>query len=289
MNHSPKSAKLPRDAIRISTFAELDQYLQKFAGGQLDLLLLLGRPGTGKTESVKAALGVDAHVPGGTDGRRVLYVEGHAQPFGLYQQLWEYRDCPVVLDDLDRIYSDPNCVRLLKPLCNTRKAKRISWLTHATTACPGLPPHFVTTSSVILVANEWHSLNVNVQALEDRAIILFFAPSNLEVHRKVGEWFDDPEVYQFMERCLELVPGVSMRYYEKAHRLRAAHLGDWRRNLLQMLLADSQLAVVARLLLDSSIQTEGARIEGFIRETGLSRPTYYRLRRRLPNGLGSGV
>src|SRR5688572_25085088 len=74
----------------------------------------LGRPGTGKSETVKRALSVpdgaadDARRPGGSP----LYVEGHMQPFGLYRQLWEFRNRPIVLDDLDRLYADPDCVRL---------------------------------------------------------------------------------------------------------------------------------------------------------------------------------
>jgi hypothetical protein len=51
---------------------------------------------------------------------------------GLYQKLWDFRDRPVVLDDVDRLYADPVCVRLLKPLCGGGKAKRLSWMSNAT-------------------------------------------------------------------------------------------------------------------------------------------------------------
>ncbi|MHC4698363.1 MAG: hypothetical protein ACYTFA_16645 [Planctomycetota bacterium] len=39
---------------------------------------------------------------------------------------------PVVLDDLDKLHADGNCVRLLKPLRNTERAKRIRWLSNLT-------------------------------------------------------------------------------------------------------------------------------------------------------------
>ena len=106
---------------------------------------------------------------------------------------------PVVLDDLDKLYSDSNCARLLKPLCNTCTSKRISWLTNIALNDNDIPASFTTTSNVILIANEWHTVNANVRALEDRAIILHFDPSNAEVHRRVGEWFQDPEVYEFIQ------------------------------------------------------------------------------------------
>jgi hypothetical protein len=191
-----RSPSIPHEVIRVTGYAHLELYLSKFARGELGLVLLLGRHGTGKSESVRQTL----CGPGGagTRDRRVLYVEGHMQPFGLYRQLWEYRDEPVVLDDLDRLYADPDCVRLLKPLCNTVREKRLHWLTNLTMNDGELPSSFTTSSSVILIANEWKSLNANVRALEDRAIILHFCPSNEEVHRKVGGWFNDPEVYEFL-------------------------------------------------------------------------------------------
>ena len=140
--------KLPADAIVVTSYCDLGCYLNRFAEGSLDLVLLLGKPGIGKTEAVKQALGIDDRHHSST-----LYVEGHAQPFGLYQGLWRNRDSPVVLDDLDRLYANADCVRLLKPLCNTGRAKRISWLSNAVTAVPELPNEFTTTSTVMLIAN----------------------------------------------------------------------------------------------------------------------------------------
>lgn len=66
--------------------------------------------------------------------------------------------------------------------------------------------------------------------LEDRAIILHFCPPNDEVHRKVGQWFDDSEVYQFLGELLPVVPTLSMRHYSKGSQLRRAGLSDWRNN-----------------------------------------------------------
>ncbi len=49
----------PDDAIVVTNYNDLDRYLSKFAEGSLDLVLLLGKPGIGKTEAVKQALGID--------------------------------------------------------------------------------------------------------------------------------------------------------------------------------------------------------------------------------------
>jgi hypothetical protein len=126
MTARPRSPAVPREVIRLTDYGQLELYLTKFARGELGLVLLLGRHGTGKSESVKQALAVSANTETamGMATGDALIVEGHVQPFGLYRQLWEHRNQPIVLDDLDRLYADPDCVRLLKPLCNTVREKR---------------------------------------------------------------------------------------------------------------------------------------------------------------------
>lgn len=282
-----RAAELPREIISLTTYAELELYLAKFVAGDLGLVLLLGRHGTGKSESVRRvfAMAYDGHAVTDNDAPSVLHVEGHMQPFGLYRHLWEYRDRPVVLDDLDRLYADPDCVRLLKPLCNTVQRKRVQWLTNVTLNDDSVPSAFTTTSSVILIANEWRSLNPNVRALEDRAIILHFNPSNAEVHRKVGEWFDDPEVYAFLGGITAMIPFVSMRHYCKGSQLRRAGLPDWKASLVQMVIANSRLASVFAVQVDPTLQSEGERVDRFMALTGCSRATYFRLKSHLARSI----
>jgi hypothetical protein len=149
MRRQYRSAALPREIISLTTYVQLDVYLAKFSSRELGLVLLLGRHGTGKSENVKRALSVPpaAETDDQRVGGEVLYVEGHMQPFGLYRQLWDSRNQPVVLDDLDRLYADPDCVRLLKPLCNTAKHKRLHWLTNLTMNNGGVPSSFTTSSA----------------------------------------------------------------------------------------------------------------------------------------------
>lgn len=119
--------------------------------------------------------------------------------------------------------------------------------------------------------------------LEDRTIILWFHPSPQEVHRKTAEWFNDQEVYRFIGSYMPHIPQLSMRYYDKGRRLRVAGFLDWQKSLLQMMLPNRIIAVVAGLQLDPRWSTETQRIEQFIAETGLSRRTYYRTKEKLPH------
>lgn len=284
MSKQSRSPSIPCEVIRLTAYADLELYLSKFARGELGLVLLLGRHGTGKSENVRRTLCIPDEA--NTREARVLYVEGHMQPFGLYRQLWEYRDEPVVLDDLDRLYADPDCVRLLKPLCNTVHEKRLQWLTNVTSQDRNLPSSFTTSSSVILIANEWKSLNPNVRALEDRAIILHFCPSNQEVHENVSGWFRDSEVYEFLGKLMPVIPAVSMRHYCKGSQLRRAGLSDWRTSLLQMVVPESRAACAVAVQHDPSLHSEEDRVVKFKAITGASRATYFRIKAKLANAMG---
>jgi hypothetical protein len=60
----------------------------------------------------------------------------------------------------------------------------------------GVPREFTTKSRVIIICNDWKTLNSNVTALQDRGHLLVFQPSAAELHRKAGEWFKD-----LIDRC----------------------------------------------------------------------------------------
>ena len=282
MNKLLRSAAIPREVIRLQTYAQLALYISKFARGELGLVLLLGRHGTGKSECVRQCLSL-VESPVSVSENGPLYVEGHMQPFGLYRQLWDYRNRPVVLDDLDRLYADSDCVRLLKPLCNTIREKRLHWLTRLTLNDEELPSSFVTSSNVILIANEWKSLNPNVRALEDRAIVLHFCPNNEEVHRQVGRWFDDAEIYGFMGSLLQIVPEISMRHYCKGSQLRRAGFEDWRTSLIQMMISEPSVAGAVIVQHDPTLRSEEDRVIRFQSLTRASRATYFRIKARLAN------
>ena len=45
------SPTVPREVIPVTTYEQLNRYLAKFCTEELGLVLLLGRPGTGKSEN----------------------------------------------------------------------------------------------------------------------------------------------------------------------------------------------------------------------------------------------
>ena len=167
-----KSKSLPDYVLSVATYRELEQYAHAFADGHLNLFLLYGDPGLGKSQCLRRAL-----------GNKVCWIDGTASALGIYLQAHEHRNQPLVLDDVDGLYRDRHGIRLLKALCQTDPVKTISWQT-ATATRLGMARQFSTTSRVAIIANQWKSLNADVTALEDRGHCLHFAPSALEVHRQ---------------------------------------------------------------------------------------------------------
>jgi hypothetical protein len=78
---------------------------------------------------------------------------------------------------------------------------------------PNIPREFVTNSRVIIICNDWKTLNHNVAALQDRGHVLVFQPSAAEVHAQAGTWFDDREIYEWFGAHVHRIREPSFRHY----------------------------------------------------------------------------
>jgi hypothetical protein len=263
------SRSLPPHAMHVPTYVELEQYVRAFAAGHLNLLMLFGPPGVGKSRCLRHAL-----------DRHVCWISGQATPLGIYMQAYEHRHQPLVLDDVDGLYADRSGIRLLKALCQTELTKTLHWHT-ATAVLPrrAVPPQFTTTSRVALVGNDWKTLNADVAALEDRGHVLLFEPTALEVHLQAATWFWDQEIFDFVAAHLHLIFQHSLRTYRHAWELKQAGL-DWRQTVLSRFLTGPALAV-ARLKADPCFASEAARVRAFVQSGAGCRASYFRHARKM--------
>ena len=171
----------PHKVLHLSTYDRLEEYLHAFADGHFHLLILVGTGGLAKSRSVRAVLGGEG-----------CWIEGNATPFGMYVKLYQHRDEFVVIDDVDALYADRSGVRLLKCLCQTEEEKSVAWHSDARSLeRQGIPREFTTTSRVVIISNDWKTLNKNVAALQDRGHVLLFQPSRPRCTARPGMWFDD--------------------------------------------------------------------------------------------------
>jgi len=56
-----------------------------------------------------------------------------------------------------------------------------------------MPTEFKTTSRIVIIANEWKTLNENVTAVVDRGHFVYFEPDAWAVHEQVRGWFSDDD------------------------------------------------------------------------------------------------
>jgi hypothetical protein len=267
------------NVLTVSSYNELKEHAMAFASGQYSLLVLLGPPGLGKSQTLKACLGNRDHV----------YLDNHASAFGLYQLLHQHRHEMVVIDDLDGIYTDRGMVRLIKALCNTDPVKTLRWQSRHADIGWGpdkIPPEFETRSAVCLIANEWKTLNANIQAIEDRGILVDFCPTVGEVHLRVRNWFEDQVVYDFMERHLGLITRPSMRHYIHGMSLRKARPDRWQSILLERMGVDERIRALVSLQDDIQYKTQEDRANAFVSMGLGDRSTFYRWKKKLEAASG---
>lgn len=269
MPDAAKRRHKPHKVVHVTTYAQLDQYLAAFAKGHFHLLIIVGAGGLAKSRSLRAALGGNG-----------CWIEGNATPFGMYLKLYRHRDEFVVIDDVDGLYADRSGIRLLKCLCQTEEEKVVAWHSDARSLeRQGVPREFTTKSRVVIIANDWKTLNKNVAALQDRGHVLFFQPTTTEVHRKAGTWCDDAEIYDWFSRNLHRVRAPSLRHYVRARELKAAGM-DW-----TVVLADendnSRARLAAEVLASTAYATTAERVDAFTEKGGGCRATFFNYKRRL--------
>src|SRR5262245_52149806 len=264
----------PHKVLQLTTYRRLEEYLRAFAQGHFHLLILVGAGGLAKSRSVRAVLDGEA-----------CWIEGNATPFGMYVKLYKHRDQFVVIDDVDALYADRSGVRLLKCLCQTEEEKAVAWHSDARSLeRQGIPREFVTKSRVVIICNDWQTLDQNVAALQDRGHVLFFQPGAAEVHRKAGTWFYDREIYEWFAAHLHRVREPSLRHYVRAKELKAAQM-DWTEVLAQE--AENRRArLAAELLASTAHATTAARVRAFVEQGGGCRATFFNYRRKLDGGCG---
>jgi hypothetical protein len=213
-------------------------------------------------------------------GKGACWIEGNATPFGMYEKLYRHKDQFVVIDDVDSLYADKAGVRLLKCLCQTEDEKSVAWHTDARSLEKhGIPREFTTRSRVIIIGNDWKTLNRNVAALQDRGHVLVFQPTAAEVHRQAGQWFDDAEIYAWFGANLHRMREPSFRHYVRARELKAAGM-DWT-EVLAIDAENLRARLAAEILASAAYRSTAERARAFVEKGGGCRATFFNYRRRL--------
>ncbi|WP_435018554.1 hypothetical protein TA3x_000531 [Tundrisphaera sp. TA3] len=259
----------------LHTYEKLRDYCRHFADGTWPCLIVVGSGGLGKSRTMAEAL----PKINTSDDAGARWIESHVSAFQLYRELHAHKDRTFVLDDVDHLCRDQMIVKLLKNLCNTEETRRIYWATsNRDLERENVPREFDTKSKIALIINRWDTVDENVGALEDRGMVVRFAPPSVEVHRQVGSWFRDKRVYDYIGDRLDRIFKPSQRLYLGASAMRERGLGDdWKAWVEEKIALPDELQIVRDLRADKSYTSEDRRVQRYLALTGKSRASYFRV------------
>ncbi len=244
----------------VTTYQELADLVTIFNQGKLDIMIVEGTAGVGKSSIVKKNLPKDGH----------LWLEGRVSAFMMFQSLYDKRDLPVYIDDVDGLLGNKDSVNLLKCVCQTEQIKTVMWNTKSATEVK----QFETSSKVLVITNDWKSLNKHVDAVEDRGLLVRFKPDAQEVHNHIKGFFDI-EVYNFIGEHLPLIREPSMRMYRTASQLKSM---DWKGMLLESFKLKKESWITILKLKEAVHLSENQKAKEFAIQTGLDERTYWRIK-----------
>lgn len=257
----------------ITTYAAAQMYKDAFADGKINFLVVAGPPSTGKSQMFSHS--DKAH----------WFHKGRITVRRLYEQLYQHMDELVILDDVRGIISDPQSLELLKALCDTDPVKTISW--EISGELPeDIPKTFKTKSKCCIIVNSVGEIDAHLSAVLDRADVIRFLPTVEELHKYVGTWFKQKQVYEYIGERLMRVRRPSCRMYVKAaEKLKAWGWEKCKQYIDLHLIPENVIELVRKLEVNTQFPTREAKAANFIHVTTswgkpLSAPTYYRLREK---------
>lgn len=283
-----KLPEFPPDAERIRTYEEYGQFVDDFFTDSYHLLIVIGRPGLGKTESFSSRLNADLDT---------YLIKGNATPLASYKQLfWNRAKHRLILDDAEKLWSHKDGRRLVRSLTEIKPQKLITWETTNKDVIPHptadqlkqgrVPTTFLTQNRTVLLCNKFcFGDQDEYEAIADRAHIIYFDPTPLAIHTEVGRWFyrEAQEIYDWIGNHLHLMEKLSARTYLKAwERWRAGR--DWIKFLEERCCYSSIMQVLQELESNESL-TVNQRIEKFTAQTSYGRSSYFALKKDLEDEL----
>jgi len=233
-----------------------------------DLLIVMSKAGYGKTSLLKEVMGKDDYV----------YCNTHSTPLKTYLDLFQKRDCPVVFDDLDAIFSSSVMTSLLKSLADTSNIKELHY--NSTSSLLGnAPESFKTTSNVCILVNEFNVNSPALKPLIDRGFFIEFCPSKEEILEKIKEIAksqsiakEEKCVLKFLEDNYQKIENLSLRVYVKALQLYRDNPEKWKEKFMQMIGFDEK--VIEYLKLKDTYKN----IEDMVKNYKWSRATFFRVK-----------
>ncbi len=265
--------RVPSGTEIIRTYAEYGNLIDGFFRGCYQLLFIVGRPGLAKSHEFEQRLTQGGHL-----------IKGWTAPLQAYIEAYRHRHQPLIFDDAEVLWKRPGGRILIRSLTEHCPKKLVQWKSTAKDLTKaGVPQSFYTTSKIAIVANRFaFGSEEEREAVLDRGHLVLFDPLPLEVHQRVGDWFWCQDIYDYLGERLHMLDNPSARTYLKTWERKEAG-GDWKKLVSDVFCHNNATLLVQSLEGDPQCPAVDHRVRKFIDQTGLSRATYFNIKRELRN------
>jgi hypothetical protein len=230
-------------------FDMLTEMTKAVKRGDVRALIVSGPPGVGKSYGVEEVL--DRHKLIETMGGAKKYevIKGAVSPLGLYCKLYKYaaKDCVVVFDDCDSIFTEETSLNLLKAALDSKKTRTLHWNADSRKLREeGIPDSFRFEGSAIFITNIKFSkvrgrLREHLLALESRCHYIDLTIDTdrekmLRIKQIVGDGMLNDyrltdevkeEIVEFVDQNKKRLREISLRTVLKVADLAQAFPDDW--------------------------------------------------------------
>jgi hypothetical protein len=217
--------------------------------GDVRAMIVSGPPGVGKSYGVEEVLERYQVLQDLGGMQKYEVIKGAVSPLGLYCKLYKYsaKDCVVVFDDCDSIFTDETSLNLLKAALDSKKTRTLHWNSDSRKLREeGIPDSFRFEGSAIFITNIKFSkvrgrLREHLTALESRChyidltidtnrekmlrIRQLVVDGMLNGHTIADEVKDD--VVEFVQQNQDRVRELSLRTVLKVADLAQAFPNNW--------------------------------------------------------------
>ena len=233
-------------------------------------LLIIGEKGIGKSFNTLAYLN--------KKNTEFILIKGHITPLSLYKLLYHNQDKLFVFDDTLKLLKDEDSLSIL--LGALDKEGLVKWITSQSFI--DVPSEFLFKGKIIIIANRVSASNEYLEALLDRCSVLEF---NLKREEKIKLMYELVKAmkmpYEIVDFISELLINPSLRDLETGIECYKIFKDKWKEVFVRFVREfDEDLRKVLELEKDKT-KSPKERISEFMLETGKSRRTYYRYKKRL--------
>ena len=209
-------------------------------------------------------------------------IKGHFTPLAFYKFLYENREKSyIIIDDITKLANDKDIISLLLGALDYDN-RLVEWESSRPLTAD-LPRNFIFNSKIFILANQFDETNEFLKALKDRCVyyeLRFSREQIIEMLYILAKKRNYPlELVDYIKELSEneIIKNLSLRILDKIYPYYSRP--NWKELVREIMETDEMLSLVYQIIKETKIVKE--QVRRFIEETGMSRRTFFRYKKKL--------